>query len=173
MLRKPSIAILILIVALTTGAYGQEKDVFASVSEPQRARLVERVNLLIDYYRSKQWSNLYELMSSSMLQGKSKEKFVKEFDERAKNNSDALPTNFIVQSFTPNAGIDGVIYGCAAYQSRGRVENYLAGIEAQWEKNNWYFSTISVILPIDGKPKPCTNKFKRPQAKARCSPRHS
>jgi hypothetical protein len=70
---------LLLAVLLCTTAHGQAKDqdVFAPVPAPLRARLVERLKLLIEYQRTQQWEKQYDLLSVLVTQGASKEDHVK------------------------------------------------------------------------------------------------
>jgi len=50
----------------------KDQDLFAPVPARLRARLVERLKLLVDYQRTQEWEKEYDLLSILVTQGESK-----------------------------------------------------------------------------------------------------
>lgn len=153
---------LLLLVVCFMPAYGQIKDqeIFAPVPSPLRADLVERLKLLIEYQRTQQWEKQYDLLSIAFTQGKSKEEY-------AKRNrhwyTEVVPEDLILD-FAPKAttvhesSADAgwwTIEGCAKLRKKGRIVELHASVDAYRDRGNWYFSSVGVITPIDGRAQPC------------------
>lgn len=167
-LKLCAVAYLLLIALLITPAHGQTKDddVFAQVPAALRARLVERLKLLIEYQRAQQWEKQYDLLSVLVTQGDSKEAHVKRLQRwYAKGLGDTL-VDFTPKtvSYGTGAPFDAVIFGCVKLRQKKRIIELYASVEAYRENDDWYFSPVGVITPIDGKPQSCpysTNSERR------------
>lgn len=156
-------------------AYGQahDPDVFASVPAPSRARLVERLKLLIEYQRTQQWEKQYDLLAVTVTQGDSREDHVTRLQRwYAEGLGDTL-LEFTPKHVTYGSGapFDAAIFGCARLRERGRIVEFYASVEAYRENDDWYFSPVGVVTPIDGKRKPCP--YSTPDTAAHTSSRCS
>src|SRR5258705_6297985 len=76
-LLSVSLAILVAQVGATT------QDVFEPVREGLRARLIERVNSLIELRRTDEWDDLYDLIAVEHRRGRSKSEFVRTYQQDA------------------------------------------------------------------------------------------
>ena len=66
----------ILLFSSLVSAQASDTEVFAPVPDAQRARLIERLNLLIEYQKTQQWSKQYDLLAYSMTRAESKPDFI-------------------------------------------------------------------------------------------------
>jgi hypothetical protein len=140
-------------------AYGQanDKDVFASVPTPLRARLVERLKMLVEYQHTQQWEKQYDLLSAAATQGDSKEDHVKRLQRWYAEGLGDILIDFTPKSVTYGSGapFDAVIFGCAKLREKENIVELYASVEAYRENDDWFFSPIGVVTPVGGKPKPC------------------
>jgi hypothetical protein len=133
------------------------------------------LKLLVEYQRTQQWEKQYELLSISSTEGDSKEEY-------AKRNRywyrEVVPEDLILD-FTPKAttvhesSSDAgwwTIEGCAKFRKKGRIVELHASVDAYRDRGNWYFSSVGVITPIDGKPQPCSHSSNT-ALPSRCSAR--
>src|SRR5262245_44438778 len=135
----------------------QNQDIFAEVSVPVRARLAERLKLLIEYDRTKQWGRMYDLLSDRFLQGETKENLVNRqryIDEKLVG---VELIEFTPQSITLLHEESGwwLIRGCGKFRQSGSSRRVDTVVEAYLQNGEWYFSQIRQNIPIDGEPKPC------------------
>ena len=138
----------------------QDADVFAPVPADLGASLAERLKLLVEYQRTQQWEEHYDLLSVTSTQGESKAEYAQ---RNRRWYAEVVPEDLIL-GFTPrattvrepsaNAGW-WTIYGCATLRQKGRVVALSASVDAHREGGNWYFLPVGVVTPIDGQPKPC------------------
>jgi hypothetical protein len=152
---------LILIGFLSVPAKGQAKneDVFAAVPLALRARLVERLKLLVEYQRLEAWEEQYDLLSVLFTQGKGKREFVKESREWYAQGLgtrllDFIPKAVVVNSESLDHG-EWTIYGCATVREKKRNVRLYALVDAHRENGDWYFSQVGIITSIDGNAKRC------------------
>lgn len=150
-------AALLCLFLLFHSAYSQDKrqNVFAPIPEKLRERLVERLGTLIDYQRKKEWGKQYDLLSVLVTQGDSKDTYVKRLQHQQEVNTRLI--DFKPKSVTLGDGspFDAIIFGCAKVSESERIIERYASVEAYREKDDWYFSPVSIITPIDGKSEPC------------------
>jgi hypothetical protein len=152
------VTVFLICISLNGKAIAQE-NTFASVPEHLRVRLVERLQLLVDYQRNRQWSNHYDLLVSDITDKINKENYVKEQERlNAKKLSDVL-IGFKPQTaaYVIGAPYDVLIKGCAEFQERNRIVKLQATVEAYQEKGDWYFTRVSADVPIDGNAPPCSS----------------
>lgn len=143
----------------TTHGQIKEPDVFNSVPAPQRARLIERLTLLIKYKRTQQWANLHGLLAEIYIGGESKEQFTKRFANlQAQGLLDELidftPKSTVVHSESVDHG-EWTIFGCAKLSEKKQTRYLYASVTAWREKGDWFFSDIGIITPIDGPAQRC------------------
>lgn len=137
----------------------KEQDVFESIPQPLRARLIERFKLLIQYRRTRRWEKLYELLSTEAKRGRSKEEVVRDY----RNHPGVAGTGYLLASFTPkfiaasnNADDEWIISGCA--KLKGVSTRIDAFVIARREGNDWYFSDVDALIPRDTDFKPCSHE---------------
>jgi hypothetical protein len=153
-----------------TLAQASDAEVFAAVPEAQRARLIERLNLLIEYQQTQQWAKQYDLLSSLTKSAEGKQDFVNR-TRQAYTKWGRTP----LISFTPyNVGqvqaapgrTPWVIAGCSQVLEKGEKVSKLAIVEAYWEKGDWYFSEVQNPGTGSGSD-PCAILSGLPQLKGR------
>ena len=143
-MRKFLFAILIpaaIVLSPQRQATGQE--VFSPVPEAMRSRLNERLKLLVEYERKKQWGKEYDLLSQQVTQGETKEDFVARL-----RTSDAEGEGYKVQSFTPKYTTliykhRWQVFGCVRVLHRGRTLTLNGEVAAILENGEWFFSQVS------------------------------
>lgn len=159
---KRHLLCLLLLITFSIPGYGQtqDQDAFASVPEVLRARLRERLKLLVEYQSTQQWEKQYLLLSTAVTQSQTKDDYVR------RNRywyTKVVPEDLIVDfeakattthELSPEAGW-WTIYGCAKLRRKGLIEKLYASVDAHREGGDWYFSTVGVIAPIDGQPQLC------------------
>jgi hypothetical protein len=137
----------------------KEQAVFDSVPVSLRARLTERLTLLIKYQRTQQWANLHGLLAEIYIGGESKEQFTKRFANlQAQGLLDELidftPKSTVVHSESVDHG-EWTIFGCAKLSEKKQTRYLYASVTAWREKGDWFFSDIGIITPIDGPAQRC------------------
>jgi hypothetical protein len=157
--RLTKVACLILLLSSPAFAQASDPRVFAPVPEARRARLIERLNLLIEYQKTQQWPKQYDLLSSLTTRAQSKRDFIN-ITRQAYSKWGRAP----LLSFTPNqVGLVQVdpnrkvwfISGCSQVLEKGQKVNQHAVVEAYWEKGDWFFSEVQNI-GAGGPDDPCT-----------------
>jgi len=128
----------------------QKADPFVDVPQSQRERLKSRLAEFVEYYRTKQWNKVYDLLA-----------------ERNKNAVEGgLPRDIFlkkklysnIRRFTPKSVQKmeddwWIVEGCGTFDRGGSME---AGVEAYLQDGDWYFSDIWSSPPyIDCMPKSC------------------
>lgn len=159
---KPRRLCLLLALLCCVPAYAQIRDenVFAPLPPDLRAGLGERLKLLIEYQRTQQWEKQYELLSVTATQGDNRE----EYAERTRRwytkvvpedlLLDFVPKSMTVHESSADAGWL-TLYGCGKLRKQGQIVELYASVEAHRERGEWFFSTIGVVTPVGGKPRPC------------------
>ncbi len=157
------VILFLIVVGVASGAsingQGENKEVLASVPVSLRQRLVERLNLLIEYQKAQQWDKQYDLLAAPVIQDDTKESHVKRLEQwYAQGLGDILvgfvPRSVAVHSDSMDHG-EWTLFGCAKLRKGKRIVNLSASVSAYREEGDWYFSPIQVINPIDGKPERC------------------
>lgn len=163
----------LLLVASCLSVYGQAKKYKSldSVPETLQVKLAERLKMLVEYQSNKQWEKHCELLSFRIVQDESKEAYAKRSQNWYTNVVpddlilDFIPTETISHESSAESGW-WTIYGCAKLRQKNRFVELRASVDAYRESGDWYFSTIGVITPVDGEPKPCT--FSKPSSSQIC-----
>src|ERR1044072_80401 len=150
-----------LLALMLGGVVGQVKDqrVFDPVPAPLGARLRERLNLLIERQRLQQWDEAYDLLSQSYTQGKNKADFAKDQRHYLANGRIDKLVSFTPKSIQLSTALEEhtewTIYGCADLREKEHIVKRYASVTAWREQNDWFFSDVGVITPIDGPSQPC------------------
>ena len=139
-------------------AQGKE-EALAAIPAALRAQFIERLKLKVRYQGARQWDKMYDLMPSSILQGISKEEFVKDqkrfdIDPRISTLISFTPTFTRLAGQTDDYG-QWIVFGCAEYKDRGRTVHLKAGLSAELEKDKWFFSDIAITGHMGGSGEPC------------------
>jgi hypothetical protein len=123
--------------------------VFSPIPVVQRARLIERLNLLVEYQKTQQWAKQYDLLASLFKRAQGKRDFI-DNTKQAYSRWGRTP----LLSFTP-IGVKLVqvdanrrvwfISGCSLVSEKGDKVNKRAVVEAYWEKNDWFFSEVQSL----------------------------
>ena len=145
--------------ATSVPAYSQTKEqqkgqkVFAAVPEHLRARLVERLNLYVEYERTKQYEKLYDLLWEYVVDPNS---LSREAYVNASRKTIAEGYRSVLLEFKPTGTIDlsvndeGLIrydlWGTAKVNSEGEIYKKDAAIEARWINGEWYFSGVADVI---------------------------
>ncbi len=145
--------------AMFVPAYSQTKEqkkeqkVFAAIPQNLRARLIQRLNLYVEYERTKQHEKLYDLLWEYVVNPSSLSRgaYV-----NASKKTIAEGYRSILLGFKPTATIDlslndeGIvrydIWGIAKVNDEGKIYQKNAAIEARWIKGEWYFSGVADVI---------------------------
>jgi hypothetical protein len=144
-------AFLVILVCSLSAARAQTPsyEVFAPIPEGERARLVQRLNLLVEYQRTKQWAKQYDLLASLLTRAESKRDFVSR-TRQAYTRWGRTPllafTPYKVASVQVDAGRKAwFIYGCSQVLEKGQKVSQFAFVEAYKERNDWFFSELQGV----------------------------
>ena len=154
-IRILSVALTITVLAFCVPAQSNHEKVFDAVPEALRARLVERLDLYVQYQRTRDYEKLFDLYSQTTLEkvfhGQSKADFVKAYQSGDAHGSSSRLIEF-VPAHTEKIAAEGaeelfVVYGKARLCEGGKViEKKRVAIEAQQQNGDWYFSPIADVL---------------------------
>lgn len=136
---------------------GSRKDVFDSVPESLRARLVERLNSLVRFQQTLQWDKLYELLYDT--HGLGKEEYIKE--QRAYDRTRSLgPFDFSPIEVTFISAQDyWLISGCGLWRVKGRDKYLWTSIYAKSQNGDWYFTEAGLVVEESSNdPDPCAGR---------------
>ena len=143
---------LLIVICLALPASGQVENPkkFRPVPAQLRERLVERFNLYVEYERTRQYENLFDLLSQAYisnqhltregyLQSRLPDKLV-EFKPRAVTKS---PVRVIfkggVKYLIPSTNVYEIV-GIAKFQRGAKVVEEERLLEARLQDNDWYFT---------------------------------
>ena len=158
-----SVTILLLLLLPVSGQVADGLNVFDPVPANQRSHLNQRLTLLIEYQRTKQYAKLLEMLPKIHTQHPelTKEKFLAQIRMLGK----AHIVDFVPEYTTENPTIDGEyeINGCAKVREGWGTKKWRAAIYASLEHGEWYFSDILFTFPsLHSKgPAACTSKKNR------------
>ncbi len=151
-------AILLFCFATVSAQKKAETDVFADVPPDKRARLIERFETFVQYYRERNKDKVYDLIGEQAKQyvvgGLSRERFLKEvYLLKLKK----FKVEEVGEWRTEQGKGTGVwsISGCGEYNRFGPNEKLLSSLEAYWQDGDWYFSQIGTPRPLHGEPEGC------------------
>ncbi len=153
LVRYMLVLILLLVPVTAQKKRSSPDEVFAAIPTQLRARLIERLNLLVTYQTKREWSEVYNLLSDRYRGDNTKDKFVSQQKLAVR-----------LSKFTPDATQDAyrsetdgewTIYGCGEYGGWPRDRN-LSAVQAYRQNGDWYFSTVNVVFNcVDCDPAPC------------------
>jgi uncharacterized protein YchJ len=158
-----SVTILLLLLLPVSGQVADGMKVFDPVPANQRVHLNERLKLLIEYQRTKQYDKLFDMLPKVHTQHPelTKEKFLAQIRMEGK----AHVVDFVPEYTTENQTIDGeyAITACAKVREGWSRHKWQATILASREHGEWYFPDILfTFTSLHSKdPAACTSKKKR------------
>lgn len=132
-----------------------ERDVYDSVPKSLRPGLIARVSLFVKYRVAKQWTQLYDLLSTSTTKGKTRAEIVEDYhkDPGVAGTGRALVDFLPKETQVNKGGQYWTIYGCA--RLRGLKIKVDAFIIASREDGDWHFSDVDMLIPRDTSFRPC------------------
>lgn len=136
----------------------KEQKVLAAIPRNLRARLIERLNLYVQYERTKQYDRLYDLSLESV---ETPIRLDREAYVDASEKGLAKGYRSVLLKFKPNWTVDlsredeGIfryhISGIAKVNYLGKIYDRDAAIEVRWTNGDWYFSGLwDVIIDYGG-----------------------
>ena len=154
--KQLGIGCIILLATLSAPASLNE-DPFAPIPSSLRPRLIERFNSLIEFRRTQQWDNLYDLIAIQYRRNHSKQEFVL----NAQKYPGAAGTGRRLIAFAPKdvrlangSDHDWVVSGCATLAGfRFPIDAF---VMANRENDDWYFSDLDAFVPRDTPWRPCS-----------------
>jgi len=148
-----------LVSGVIVPAYSQTKEqkkeqkIFAAVPEHLRARLIQRLDLYVEYERTKQYEKLYDLLWEYVVNPNnlSREAYVNASKKTIAEGYRSIllefkPTDTIDLSLDDEGIVSYDIWGIAKVKSEGKVYEKDAAIEARWINGEWYFSGVADVI---------------------------
>jgi hypothetical protein len=139
-------SLLISATVASSSAQSPHSELYSTVPEADRARIAERLNLLIGYQIAQQWEKQYDLLSSSLKRAEGKRDFVNR-TKQAYTQWGRKPllefAPFEARFVQVELGKQVLfIVGCSRVLDNGKKVRQLAVVEAFKEGKEWYFSEI-------------------------------
>ena len=146
-------AVLMLMMAATVNAQGKVQKKFEAVPEHLRARLIERLELYVEYERTRQYDKLYDLLLESIAVPL---KLDREAYVAASEGTIAKGYRSVLLKFKPHSTLalslndeDVVrydIWGVAKVNDGKKIYEREAAIEARWINGDWYFGSVADVI---------------------------
>lgn len=131
-----------------------------SVPPALRGRYVERLRLLIEYRKNKEWGRLYHLLSVNVLRGRTKERFVNDYRRypgvagSGRSLYDFVPKDTVREDESSGRWRTS---GCAKLVG---LKTWINAFVLAWRENDdWYFSDLDIFLPRDTSFQPCSYRM--------------
>jgi hypothetical protein len=131
----------------------KEQEVLAAIPQHLRARLIERLNLYVEYERTKQYEKLYDLLWDYVVDPNSlsREAYVNASKKTIAEGYRSIllefkPTGTLDLSVTDEGLIRYDIWGTAKVDDEGKIYEKDAAIEARWLYGDWYFSGVADVI---------------------------
>ncbi len=147
-----SALILVVPVFSQTKEQKREQKVFAAIPENLRIRLVERLNLYIEYERTKQFDKLYDLLRESVTdtKGLNRDSYVNGTKKTIAEGYRSVllkfkPISTLDITFADEVVATYQIFGTAKVRKGKNDYEITAGIDARWINEEWYFSGVGIV----------------------------
>ena len=135
-----------------------EADVFADIPADTRARLIERFETFIRYYREQDKNKIYDFLGEqakrSYVGGLSRESFLKDSYLLKLKKFEVESVGVPIEQQNEQVKYL-LIYGCGEYKRFGPNKKLQSRLEAYYQDSDWYFSEIETPHPLHGEPKSC------------------
>lgn len=132
-----------------------EPGLLSSLPPANAARLIERLNLFVEYERTKQWGKFFALLYRPKTDKEAHSKARKEYVDRLNDPDDPFDIQriaFIPKMIDPAFELEENTYmvrGCATYNFKGRINMQNDIIMAHLIDDDWYFSGFGEVAPGD------------------------
>jgi hypothetical protein len=154
-----SVLVIIIPASSQTKEQKKERKVFAAIPENLRAKFVERLNLYVEYERTKQYEKLYDLLLESVAtsnglsrdDGLSRDEYV-----NVRKKAIAEKRQSILLKFKPISTLkisldekDTDIYeifGTGKVDDGKKIYEINAAIDARLINGEWYFSGVGSVI---------------------------
>src|SRR5258708_6862129 len=145
-LRYPFLAsLLVYVVSFSAnGNVKSQNNPFAAIPESSRSRLIERLNLSIEYQRTHQWDKLYGLRYDKG--GQTRESYVRKQRHYKIRDGDGLVEFNARQVIYIDREDKWIIEGCARWHSRGRDQYHSSSTNAKFREGEWYLSEVAINI---------------------------
>ncbi len=151
-----SLSLTLLFSSAAVGQSNSREQVFDSVPEPLRVRLIERLRLMAEYERTQQWEELYDLLEKRQIEGK--ESFVEQRRRNAANQKERWLIEFVPTSIDKErveiSKANYRITGYAKVRERGCIVKREGTVYAFLQDGEWYFSGYLIALKGSHSPPP-------------------
>lgn len=131
----------------------KDEKAFAIVPQQMRERLIERLNLYVEYERTRQYEKLYDLLLESVATptNLSRDAYVEASKKTiAKGYRSVLlefkPTDTLNLSLNDEDIVRYDIWGTAKVDDGEKIFERDAAIEARWINGDWYFSGVADVI---------------------------
>ena len=148
-----------MLLVLFYGAAGQQPNidkVFEPVPPEHRAQLEQRLKLLVEYQQKQDWAHEYDLFSALRRRAEGKADFIALSRKEIIHGWKLPLVGFVpvrVGEFRPDSKtFVWMITGCARLKKGQQIVIETAGVEAYWERNNWFFSEVQMIGDLHAEP---------------------
>jgi len=146
-------ALMMTMMAATVYSQGKVEKKFEAVPEHLRARLIERLDLYVEYERTRQYEKLYDLLLESVAVPRTLDR---EGYAEASRRLIAKGYRSVLLKFKPHSTLaltlnDGDverydIWGTAKVDDGKKIYEREAAIEARWINGDWYFSGVADVI---------------------------
>ena len=148
-----SVLVVVIPASSQTKEQKKEQKVFAAIPENLRARLVERLNLYVEYERTKQYEKLYDLTLESVATANplSRNEYVNISKKAIAERHRSVLLKFKPTS-TLNFALDDKdapiyqIFGTAKVDDGEEIYEINAAIDARLINGEWYFSGVGSVI---------------------------
>lgn len=153
------------------------RDPLSPIPVHRRARLTERLNLLVKYQNAQQWEKVYDLLIVSIKGQRSREDYANRRRELETITSISTLLAFVPTEAIPidewQDGGEWQLLGCAKYRRKGGIIQLKAAVGAELRQGEWFFTEVDVATQIDGPEKPCSIPKQPPQKTKQTAARSS
>lgn len=147
-----AVAVILMMVA-AANAQSKVQKKFEAVPEHLRARLIERLELYVEYERNKQYEKLYDLLLES-IEGPLKldrETYVEASKRTIAKGYRSVLLKFKAQwtlalALNDEDVVRYHIWGVAKVDDGEKIYVKQAAIEARWINGDWYFSGVADVI---------------------------
>jgi hypothetical protein len=149
--------------AINPAAPTQEsKDIFLTIPANTRDTYVERLHLVVEYQRTHQWADLFDLLFDPS--PKTKDAFVKRnrkyFVRPGEGLLDFHPERAdLLPIIATRSEEQWVVRGCATFKYKGQIQSHTSVVYSAFRNGQWFFSPVLITgrcMPTD--PDPCELK---------------
>lgn len=153
------LTIMLMTTTQTVSCQNANDRILEPIPSHLREKLQERLLLLLEYERTRQWEKEFDLLSKLYLQGESKEEFIKTCNQIQSNDPTYKILNFAPISIITEDGseTDGhwVMNGCCRFQEKGKTKHFRASIGLYLEGGQWFLTPILFDSYIGSSRIPC------------------